>query len=538
LENYSQTSLTVAGLEPYTGEWTKATAAHLLRRATFGASFTEIKIATNEHGLQGTIENLFADIRLPSPPVLHRQETEPDVQVGETWVTAPHPVNGGKWRGQSLSGWFYLNLMLAPTNIREKMVFFWQNYFGMSGFRDPRAGYKLISLFQEVSAGNFRTMIERITVEPSMLEFLNGDVNDKRNPNENFARELLELYTIQKGDQVAPGDYTTYTEQDVTELARAFTGWRNTDYVFSSDDTPIDSYFDDDSHDTDSKQLSHRFNEATINNAGENEYKLVINIILQQQETSLAFCRELYRFFVYYDITPEVEQNVIAPMGAMLRNNNFEIAPVLKALFMSEHFYDIQIRGAMIKNPHDFVANMYRPFGEFSHTTFGSIQHRYETADRHSRWCNQLHMDFGSPPTVSGWQAYYQAPGFYRNWISTSTIQQRFELVNNLMTPLYHVNGTRLPLNWRGFLASLSNPYLIDDVIADIVLTFLPREITQEQLNTLKSKLIGVLPDAEWTTQYSQYASNSLDNSGIYSFESRVYGLFATLCGMPEFQLQ
>lgn len=538
MEKHNQIASTVAGLEPYTGEWDKAAAAHLLRRATFGPNFTEIKVAAEVDGLSGTITKLFADLPIPAPPILHRQETETDVEVGETWVTAPHPVNGGKWRGQSLSGWFYLNLMLAPTNIREKMVFFWQNYFGMSGFRDPRAGYKLIALFQEVSAGNFRTMIERITVEPSMLEFLNGDSNDKRNPNENFAREILELYTIQKGEQVAPGDYTTYTEQDVTELARAFTGWRNTDYVFSPDDTPIDSYFDEDSHDDGSKQLSHRFNNVVIRNAGSEEYKLVINIILAQNETSLAFCRELYRFFVYYDITPEVEQNVIVPMAAMLRSENYEIAPVLKALFQSSHFYDMEIRGAMIKNPHEFVANMYRPFGEFSHTDFSSIQHRYETADRHSRWCNQLHMDFGSPPTVSGWQAYYQAPSYYRSWITTSTIQQRFELANELMKPTYAVNGIRLPLDWRSFLASLSNPFSINDLIADIVIMTLPREITAAQLDTLKSKLIGILPDQEWTNQYGQYASYSYNSSEIYSFEARVYGLFATLCSMPEFQLQ
>lgn len=529
----------MTGLAPYTGEWTKETAAHLLRRTTFGPSFAEIKLAADVDGLSESVAKVIAPPTVPPPPIVYRSDSsEPGLDVGQSWVDAPHPTGGGRFRNQSLTGWLYLNIMQSPVGIRDKMTIFWLNYFGMSGIRDSRAMYKTIALFQEEGIGNFRTMIERITVDPSMLEFLNGEINNASNPNENFARELLELYTIQKGPQVAPGDYTTYTEQDVMELAKALTGWKNLPFLFSNDDTPIDSYFDVENHDTSTKQLSHRFGNAEISNAGANEYKVVINIILRQEETARAFCRELYRFFVFYDITSEVEQNVIAPMAALLRSTNFEITPVLKALFESEHFYDMHIRGAMIKNPLDFIANIFRPFGEFSHLDFTTIQLRYEASIRHDRWTKELNMSYNDLPTVSGWLAYYQAPSFYRSWISTSTLQRRYDLVLIFMTPLYHVNNFQLPTNFRDFLASLSNPFSVNDVISDIVVTFFPRALSQGQIDSLKLALLQGQTDDEWLNEYINYSSNPLDNNNSVTFEKRLYRLFTAIFGMPEAQLQ
>jgi len=544
LENHNHNqNLSVAGLDPYNGEWTQKTAAHLLRRTTFGPSISEIN-SVAQSGLSQSLSSLLESLPPPPPPLLHREDTEPYVQVGTSWVNAPHPSSGGGFRGQSLIGWYFLNLMQSPTNIREKMVLFWINYFGISGVVDYRSTYKTIRLYQELAVGNFQTMIERITVDPSMLIFLNGDDSDERNPNENYARELLELFTIQKGPQVAPGDYTNYTEQDITEIARALTGWRNYRFYFQDDDTPIDSYFDAEEHDSGTKQLSHRFGNAVINDSGEEEYKEVINIIFQQEETAKAFCREIYRFFVFYEISTETEQEVIVPMANVFRNANYEIQPLLESLFGSKHFYDMSIRGAMIKNPEDFIGSIYRPVGEFSHLFFPSIRLRYEAAVFHNNWCSQLDMSFLKAPTVAGWLAYYQAPNYYRSWISTSTIQRRFDLVVKFMSPYYSVNNFRLPVNWRSFLASLSNPFSIDAVLSDIALIFLPREIHPDQVVILRDSVLQGLEDAEWRSHYATYAStppNPTDSPSIninFTFERRMYKLFTRLFGMPEFQLQ
>jgi uncharacterized protein (DUF1800 family) len=536
LENYNQ-HLSLAGLAPFEGEWTKATAAHLLRRTTFGPTFSEINTVA-QAGLSRALSALLQALPPPQPPILHRQETEPVVQVGSTWINAPHPSGGGAFRSQSLKGWYFLNIMQSPTNIREKMVLFWLNYFGISGVVDYRAKYKTIRVFQELAVGNFRAMINRITVDPSMLIFLNGDISDERNPNENFARELLELFTIQKGPQVAPGDYTTYTEQDIVEIARALTGWRNYPFYFSDDDTPIESYFDPAKHDTGTKQLSHRFGNAVISNSGANEYKKVVDIIFLQEETAKAFCREIYRFFVFYEISSETEQEVIVPLANIFRDANYEIQPLLESLFGSKHFYDMSIRGAMIKNPEDFIGSIYRPVGEFSHLIFPSIQVRYEAAVFHNNWSSQLDMDFLSAPTVAGWLAYYQAPNFYRSWISTSTIQRRFDLVLKFMTPLYSVNTFRLPVDWRSFLSSLSNPFSLDAVLSDVIGTFLPREIHPDQVIVLKDSVLQGLEDSEWRDNYVLYVTNPADVGIAITFERRMYQLFTRLFGMPEFQLQ
>ena len=120
-----------------------------------------------------------------------------------------------------------------------------------------------------------------------MLRFLNGNTNTKQSPNENYARELLELFTIGRGPQVAEGDYTNYTEDDVVELAKALTGWK-----FKKLDTgETVSYFRKGQHDPTDKQLSHRFDNQIIQNGGENEYKTVVDIILNKKEVAKYICR-------------------------------------------------------------------------------------------------------------------------------------------------------------------------------------------------------------------------------------------------------
>ncbi|MEL7162069.1 MAG: DUF1800 family protein, partial [Bacteroidota bacterium] len=358
-------SVVVAGIEPFTGTWTARTAAHLARRTSLGPTREEI-LRFTQLGLQASLDELFEPAEIPKPPLLPIAEGEIDVAVGETWVNTPY-TGQALYRGWSLNAWFFNHLIENESVLQARMTLFWMNYFGMSGVSDHRAVYRYLELYQKFYVGNFRQFLEEITVHPTMLEFLNGDLNEASNPNENFARELLELYTIQKGSLAGEGDYTNYTEVDVVALAKALTGWRRTEYAFSDQDTPISSYFDSEQHDRGTKQLSHRFGNAVIQNADEEEYKVVIDIILQQPETARAICRELYRYFVFHDIPNEVEQQVIVPLGVVLQDNDYDIATALRTLLGSQHFYELDFRGPIIKNPYEFLGSLIRPMGGYQH---------------------------------------------------------------------------------------------------------------------------------------------------------------------------
>ena len=551
----------VTGLAAYTGPWGKAQAAHLLRRSVFGPKREEIEEAEST-GLNATLDRLFVAPVLPSAPVNHYFTEDPNVPIGETWIDAPHleNTNVGAYRWNSLRGWYIQHLVDSPCTIMERLAMFWVNHFGMADVGEHRAQYQYIQLFREYGAGSYKEMIERITVHPAMLRFLNGEYSTKWNPNENYARELLELFTIQKGPQVSPGDYTHYTEEDIQVAARVLTGWRNRG-MWSKEDVPVESYFYPNWHhegthpDTGEvlgKQLSYRFGNAVIENNGENEYKDLIAVIFQQPEVARAMCRELYRYFVHSKISDDVETNVIAPLGQFMIDNDFSMEATLRKLLSSEHFYAMAVRGPMIKNPYEFSLSVLRPFGGFAHINlslvygYDSLRTTYNLGNAVFWWMEQMNMDVFYPPTVAGWKAYYQTPSFYRNWIGSSTLQQRRKYVEALCNRgiWSQTEGGNdydpRPLDWLGWIDALGDRAIdVNDVVQAAVDTFLPRELDADntQFDALKSILTRGVNDDEWKLQYTSYlgSPNNPDIAG--PLRNTVKDFFRALLSMAEFQL-
>ena len=527
----------MSGLSRYTGTFGKTQAAHLLRRTLFGPKKAEIAQAAGL-GLSGTIDRLFGPRTLPEPPVNFFYTEDPNVPVGATWINSPH-VEGadvGRYRWPSLRGWYFQSLINSEFNIMEKMAMFWINHFGMSDVGEHRAQYQYLQMMRRWGAGNFRTIVEEITAHPSMLAFLNGDYSTKWEPNENYARELLELFTIQKGPQVAPEDYTYYTEDDIRAAARVLTGL-SVQGMWSREDVPVAMRWRGDWHDEGDKQFSHRFGNRVITNNGQNEYKDLIAMIFEQDRVSESIARELYRYFVYYELSPAVERDVIAPMAAMIRDNGYVLEPALKALLSSQHFFDMANRGPMIKNPYDFMMSIARPLG--GHNWLGEgLEVTYRIGTSYHWWGENQNMDFLYPPTVAGWKAYYQAPAYYRAWISSATLQQRRRLVNDLTWKGIWAKGGPRALNWLAFIDGLDNRYQVNDMIAEIVEVFLPRPLVQAQLDGLKDELINGLPDMEWTRQYSDYVANPYNPDVVRPLEDKVKKFFRALFSMAEFQLQ
>lgn len=529
--------LRIDQLSPYSGDWTFAEANHLLRRTTFGCTPEQIQQSV-ELGLAESLNLLFSDQVLPDPPVNFFSQKDPYVAIGETWIDAPY-INEPEvrnYRRRSLVGWQVHTLLEEGVSIREKLTLFWNNHFAVANVNDPKYVYRYISLLRSEAWGNFRELVKAMIIDPAMLRFLNGNQNAAASPNENFARELLELFTIGKGPSAGPGDYTHYTEDDVREIARALTGWRDRGYFTSSEDIAVQAVFRPFRHDQGEKQLSHRFDNTMISNKGEEEYKTVVDIIFQQREVARFICRKLYRWFVYYEIDETIEDAIIEPLAQTLIDHEYEIKPTLKVLLSSQHFFDALNRGPMIKNPYDFALGLFKQ--NKITVPKDNLKFYYDFGVQLYGFIGSMEMEYFAPPSVAGWKAYYQEPVFYRIWINSSTLRPRMLLTDVFATVGFRLPGNRqLQIDVFDMVAQLSQPGDPNVLIQELADRFYPQSITEEQLTGLKEILIPGLPDFEWTVEYNLYLEDPSNNEIRASVELKLRTLLRKMFSLPEYYL-
>jgi uncharacterized protein (DUF1800 family) len=521
--------------EAYTGEWTFELAAHLLKRTTLGPTRQTIQESV-ALGMEQTVEQLFEEQPLPEPPLNYDNDQDPNVPIGETWIHAVNLRNTNlrPYRHRSLRAWMIGQMLQEGISIREKLTLFWHNHFAINNIQEPRYLYVYISLLRENAWGNFKQLVKDITIDPSMLRFLNGRQNSLRAPNENYARELLELFSIGKGELAGPGDYSTFTEDDVREIARALTGWVDTGYNGRDPDVPVGAQFVPARHDEGAKQLSHRFNDAVIENAGAAEYANVVDIIFQQDEVARHICRKLYRWFVFYQIDDIIESDVIEPMAQVLIANNYEIRPALIALLQSQHFHDFAMRGAMIKNPVDFTISTFKQL-DFAFSE--DLEQKYHTWYRIFIHMRLQQMELFNLPEVAGWKAYYQEPLFYRTWINATTFPIRMALTDQASTRGFTIRGHHLEFQALDLVNNLDNPSDINALLNDLIVLLFPMTITDDQIAALKEILIPGLPDFEWTVEYLKYQEDPEDPELKRIIDAKIRLLIQAMLSMAEFYL-
>lgn len=521
-------------MTPYSGPWTTNEAAHLLRRTMFGPTFQQIQDAVS-NGMNATVTSLLT-IPLLNPPLTYLAD-EAIAPFGTTWVNSVYPSGDSQptenARNSSLAAWMMEKINTESFSIAEKICLFWQNHFAAENTFDARATYNYHNLMRTYALGNFKQLIKEMSIDPSMLFFLNGVSNQSFSPNENFARELLELYTIGKGPQIGEGDYTNYTEADISASSKILTGW-TVDGMRSDTLTSPVAVFNSLFHDASTKQLSAHFGNATVSNNQATEFEDYIDIIFQQPAVATFICTKLYRYFVNYDITADVQTNVIAEMASTFIANNYEILPVLQELFSSEHFYDVSLRGTLIKSPIELV---------FSMLNTSESRPNYDLATNLEMQLNlywftgSQGQTYGAPPNVGGWPAYYQSPSYSKLWITSSYIKKRFELgyYITILTGL-QVNGNFLKINALNLVDNLSAPSDPVAIIDDLCIVFCPKTISTTQKAVLKAILTNGLPDFEWTVLYGEYLSNPGNTTYSDPVRTQVENVLAQLFQMPEFQ--
>ena len=523
---------TLAGLQQFAAAWDEYTLRHLLRRTLFGFKQEDIN-AFKGKSMAEVVQLLVSPSPAPLPPVNNYNDSnfsDPTVPAGQTWVNAPYDGNANGRRNSSLKSWWIGNLIQQTSSVHEKMTLFWHNHFAIESVdvNDARYMYRYYSLLRKYALGNFKDLVLEITKDPAMLRYLNGYQNNKNAPDENYARELQELFTLGKGPLVF------YTEADVKAAARVLTG-----YTINA--PTISSAFDPNRHDTGNKQFSTYYqNKVILGKTGANgakETEELIDMLFLQQETALYLSRKLYRFFVYYEIDAATEANVILPMANLFRAKNYEVKPVLELLLSSTHFYDPVNVAGMIKSPLDYCVGLCKEFKmQFPDST--DFANHYLMFDYIRTQSSNMQQNLADPPSVAGWPAYYQAPQFHELWINSDTLPRRNQFMNNLLTSGYTRNGKKIFIDVLTYVNALSNPGNPNLLIRDTVTHLCAIGLTQEVIQFLKSILLsGQSTDSYWTDAWTSYKANPTNVVARNMVLSRLNSMFSYLMNLPEYQL-
>ena len=405
--------------------------AHLLRRSGFGASRVEIE-AKAALGYQQTLDVLLAP--------------ESQENIEEDLLFRYNP---SYWQSAAIENnvqaWLY-TMINTPRQLQEKMALFWHMIF-CAGHSKIDSGYEMgvmISMFREHGMGNFRDLIYRLSTSPGMMYYLDNTESHQTALNENYGRELLELFSLGAGKD----EELNYSEDDVKACARAFTGWNNAPAYppFPYGRSPWEFQFDPADHDDGEKTI--------LGETGAWNGDDILDIICKQPATARFLARHLYNYFVADDVqipawrlTPPQDLDLIQAMEKTYFDSGYDITEMLRVLFNSEKFKSESVRFAKVKSPAEVVAGTLRMVEEHREIKLGLFQHSQEP--------KYMGMDLMNPPTVEGWHTG-------REWIDSGTLVERINYASELLgnTELPGVKGLINRLMSRG--DSLSPETFVD----------------------------------------------------------------------------
>ena len=548
----------MASLLPNTTILGQKFAKHLLRRASFVYSKTlidQFSLLTPNEALDLLFQEQPLILNLPYDPL---PTSSPDGFWTES-TALPNSFNGQTRKASFVSAWWWYNAINSPT-IKYKLSHFLSTRFTVeksNGAGSSTEFYDYIRLLMFYAYGNYKTLAKKMTLNNSMLVYLNNTTNNKTAPNENYAREFLELFTIGKGEQIAPGNYTNYTENDIVQAARVLTGFkRKADRSVIDATTGIPKGYNQFSqHHLSPKVFSSAFGNQTIDAATDAatmdiEFETFLTMVFNQMATAKNICRKLYIYFVKGTISAEVENDIITPLAQDLFNYEYEIQPVVRKLLASQHFYDLddsssldETIGAIIKSPLQQISEICTYLKATIPNPVSNPSDYYSTF-----WNNFIHNSYlaGSnmilfdPENVAGFQAYYQAPAFDKSWISSSTLIARYRLGESLLDGKNRINGNNNIIGKINISAVIKNEGLITNASDPIILTtelcnaLFAQVPDINRINYfMNSFLLQGLASYYWSTAWDNYLSTN-DSSVV---EPRLKLLVNKLLSSPESQI-
>lgn len=453
---------------------------HLFLRAGFGATPAQITYATRKTR-EELVEELFSDsrsfrgIRLIEDPVKGKN-------VGNIRILFMILRSQEQMRELNLE---WLQIMASgKASLREKMTFFWHNHFATS---TPLAWLMQIqnNMLRQHALGNFKTMLHAISKDPAMIVYLNNQQNKKDHPNENFAREVMELFTLGVGH---------YTEQDIKEAARAFTGWavnKKGEYEF-----------EEKQHDDGQKTV--------LGKTGNLNGHDVIDLLLQREQTAQFVTRKIFRAFV----NPEIDQNWVDELSNIFYKSNFDISRLMRSIFLDDRFYLPKNKGVIISSPVELIVR-YKKLISLETKVKGDMIKVQKV----------LGQVLFFPPNVAGW------PGG-RNWIDSSSLRMRMDMPRSIVE--------------SGGFDIRPKPEFEDDPLAEdmtragknalvksdwsVLIKYFQKTDRKDLTNRVIQTFLQVSPDERLIGLVEQFVDHSTP-------EKQIISTCAAVMSLPEFQL-
>ncbi len=409
--------------------------------------------------------------------------------------------------------------------------------------------------------GNFRTLVTEISKDPAMLRFLNGNENEKGKPNENYARELQELFTVGAFDV---NGAKNYTEDDVKAAARVLTGWKYTNH-YTEGSTTFATTFTDSKHDATNKVFSASYNNTTITGrattpagfatAGDAELADLVTMLLNHPQTPRFICRKLYRWYVNPNVTPTVEANVIIPLANFFASasNNFAIQPVLTMLLTSQHFFDATNIGALIKSPAELTIGALRFFNQ----PVPELPADYVAFKKYFDFVyyrmRDMQQDTLDQSTVFGYDAYYQT-GYSKIWMNTSTVALRNDYTDAFIWRWLVIKpGYNMGIDVVAWAAALqpdfanvpttANPngtpaITCEQVLAGLSANLFATDLFQTQKDFLMDTIMMQgIPRTSWGFEWNAYRSAPGDTNKKNAVTWRLQNLMRYLLRMAEYHI-
>ena len=575
--------ITNLSLAPYQGDFDESAQKHLLNRVLVGYSKKHLDDISGL-SLSESLDLIFTAEELQEPVNLYywkmnasqyqeRYESE-DVGPNEPFINRTYrPLRPtfeeqfGQERNRSVKSILYDGMYRQQTSIHWKLFLFLHNLVPTRAFDTigHKGGYNYIKLLFDSCFGNYKDFIYNITLDGSMLIFLNLALSQKDTPDENYAREVQELFTVGKRP------FAQFTEDDVREIARALVGW-NYDYdsiVYKAGHENI-PMFQEWNHDTGDKFFSSFYNNKVIRGKegpeGAEELQEVIDMLFETDESAIYIARRLYQFFVYPVTTAEIEEQIIKPLSVLFKDNNYSLIVPLKVLLQSEHFYDVHLRHSQIKSPIEFLNGIFKSldflsgfpqYWDGSNEWLGNFEpdfftdqekdlswYKYRYTNEMSWRSSNMGMDILNPPSVSGWPAYYQEPVYDLFWINSSTIKARNDIQGVIKWGMWlnierdPNQYTNLRYDFHAFLNSFSNPKNISLFIDELLARFVTLSVPTITKTRIRNALINDIDAMHWEELATKILDQNAEPWEYNNLHYRVSDAIASIIILGEFQLQ
>jgi uncharacterized protein (DUF1800 family) len=448
---------------PWSAKW----AAHLYRRAGFGPTAAELKFSV-EKGLDATLQRML-EVPQDPPKLLSGTNPTPIIQARADWLA---------------------RMLGGAEPLRERMTLFWHNHFANSIAKvvDAKLMEDQNALLRKYALGKFGPLLRKISRDASMLIYLDSNDNVKSHPNENYAREVMELFSLGVGN---------YKEKDIQEAARAFTGWHVTK------EGTRQFHFVEAEHDFGPKTV--------LGQTGNWDGDDILRILLEQPVCAKFLVRKLYRFFVNENLNPP--DSLLEPLVNDLRKFDYDIAVPVKTIITSKHFFSAHAYHQKVKSPIDYILGVSRMFG--SGPTGKIVISPFSLIGTLELQGQQLY----APPNVKGWEGG-------KAWLNTATVLARHNYAFSIVNGMKELNEEATKLTGHPFVAAIDP------------LAFYRREGIHEARKVVDFYANLLLPGDlrdEVRDRLTSYIEK--DSKSNFVFEQRCKDVVYGLMMMPEYQL-